>query len=106
MLSLRIHMLRRYTQTVTDMLSELQKTEESLKKFKKGKKGGPMGSSLLVGTTSNERSMSDEDKIRLQVLLDVQGFGQQLKNCGVPADTFVPYRNLRDTVQKYENLLT
>lgn len=73
-------MLRRYTQTVTDMLSELQKTEESLKKFKKGKKGGPMGSSLLVGTTSNERSMSDEDKIRLQVLLDVKGFGQQVSH--------------------------
>jgi hypothetical protein len=63
------------------MLSMLKKTEESLRKLKKGRKGGAMGSSLLVGTASTEASMSDEDKIRLQVFLDVKGYGQQVR-CG------------------------
>jgi hypothetical protein len=60
------------------MLSMLQKTEESLRKLKKGRRGGATGASFLVGTSSTEASMSDEDKIRLQVYLDVKDYGQQV----------------------------
>ena len=60
------------------MLSSMQKVEESLKKLKKNRKGGAMGASLLVGSSSSEPSMSDEDKIRLQVYLDVKAYGIQV----------------------------
>jgi hypothetical protein len=73
-----LFLYHRYTQNIADMLSMLQKTEESLKKLKKGRRGGATGASLLVGSSSTEPSMSDEDKIRLQVYLDVKAYGKQV----------------------------
>ncbi|GAB5586853.1 hypothetical protein Unana1_01753 [Umbelopsis nana] len=96
----------RYIQSIADMLSMLKKTEESLRKLKKGRKGGAMGSSLLIGTASTEASMSDEDKIRLQVFLDVKGYGQQLVKAGHDINTFAPYCNLFDIVKQYESLMS
>ncbi|KAI8580015.1 hypothetical protein K450DRAFT_238952 [Umbelopsis ramanniana AG] len=96
----------RYTQNIADMLSSMQKVEESLKKLKKNRKGGAMGSSLLVGSSSSEPSMSDEDKIRLQVYLDVKAYGVQLKNAGLDIESFTPYCNLFDIVKQYESLIS
>ena len=57
----------RYYQTTSDVLTSVRKMEESLKRLKrKGSRAGVGG------------GMSDDDKIRLQLLIDVQNYGQQV----------------------------
>lgn len=55
-----------YTTIVNDLLDSMIKTEESLKKLKNKK------------SNATEDSMSDEDKIRLQLFLDVEQLGQEV----------------------------
>lgn len=62
----------RYYETVSDVLQSVRKVEESLKRLKQARKttpahaGGPGG------------GMSDDDKIRLQLALDVEHLGEQV----------------------------
>lgn len=71
-----------YYNTVYDLLSNLKKTEESSKIMKrKGKSSRSLASSLFSKNMSsdalddNNSLMSVEDKIRMQILLDVKHFG-------------------------------
>lgn len=59
----------RYLTVTADVLTSVRKMEESLKRLKRGK-----------GTShsSAQQGMSDDDKIRLQIFLDVQQFGKQV----------------------------
>ena len=59
----------RYHSITSDVLTSVKKMEESLKRLKKARK-----SAAAAG-------MSDDDKIRLQLYLDVQHFGDQVRNC-------------------------
>lgn len=63
----------RYAAVVTDMMVALKRTEESLRRLKQ-RRGGGQG----LGGQAGEGGMSDEDKIRLQVWLDVGRFGVEV----------------------------
>lgn len=54
---------------ISELLTSLKKMEDSLKRLKKGKGNNS------VNTTTTSATMTDEDKIRLQILLDVQQVG-------------------------------
>ena len=56
----------RYFSTTNDVLTSVKKMEESLKRLKRGKASQSVG------------GMSDDDKIRLQLYLDVQEYGKQV----------------------------
>jgi endo-1,4-beta-D-glucanase Y len=60
--------ITQYTSTVNDMLTSMTKAEESLKKLKNSSKK----------SAASEGNISDEDKIRLQIYLDVEQFGHEV----------------------------
>ena len=60
---------RRYLTVTSDMLTAVKKMEESLKRLKKAKSAS--------GATS--QGLSDDDKIRLQLYLDVKQFGEKVR---------------------------
>lgn len=62
----------RYYETVSDVLSSVKKMEESLKRLKQARRTAALNP---VGTNGG---MSDDDKIRLQLALDVEYFGEQV----------------------------
>lgn len=64
-------MTSRYYVIVDDLAASIKKTEESLQRLKRLRKGAESTQS----STSNE--MTDENKIRKQLLLDVQQFGKE-----------------------------
>ncbi|KAF7726149.1 Conserved oligomeric Golgi complex subunit 2 [Apophysomyces ossiformis] len=93
----------RYMTIVTELLTNLKKTEDSLKKLKKGKKNAVKP---VLGSGSSEVVMSDEDKIRLQIYLDVLQIGEQLALLGIDKSKFECYDKLRNFVQPFEKLRT
>ncbi|KAI8377835.1 uncharacterized protein BYT42DRAFT_614487 [Radiomyces spectabilis] len=95
--------VHRYTSTISDLLTNLKKTEDSLKKLKKGKKG-PTAKSSVLGGGANETTMSDEDKIRLQMLLDVRQIGKEMALLSVDPTQFAAYDKLCEVVQPFESL--
>ena len=68
----------------------MQKTEESLRRLKKGKKSA---FSLFGGSTAKEDDgRADEEKIRVQMVLDVAAFGKDAESLGVAvqrSETFI-----------------
>jgi len=58
---------------VSDVLTSVQKTEESLRRLRNVKSGG--SASLSAG---NSAVMSDDDKIRVQLRVDVTSWKQEL----------------------------
>ena len=67
---------------VSDILDSVQKMEESLKRLRRVR---DKNSEKNVGGGQNEKplNISDDDKIRLQLFVDVQTFGQALEKLGV-----------------------
>ena len=63
----------RYLGIISDVLMSVKRTEDSLKKLKQR---GRRSHDAIGGTAS----MSDDDKIRLQLSLDVEAFVNQV-NC-------------------------
>lgn len=62
----------RYCETVSDVLNSVKKMEESLKRLKQARRAP---ATSTVGPSSG---MSDDDKIRLQLALDVEYLGEQV----------------------------
>jgi len=58
---------------VSDVLTSVQKTEESLRRLRNVKSGG--SASLSAG---NSAVMSDDDKIRVQLRVDVTSWKQEV----------------------------
>ncbi|EJF57655.1 COG complex component [Dichomitus squalens LYAD-421 SS1] len=71
-------------------LSAMKKTEEGLRKLKRGKK-----SYSLFGKTDDD-GKADEDKIRTQMILDVDAFGREAESLGVTIQENVTYRSLAE----------
>jgi len=82
----------RFHSVVWDVLTSVRKMEESLMRLKKMRSGRASSGSL---STLGEGQLSDDDKIRLQLYIDVESFGIQMSSCGV---------DMRK-VKKYEELL-
>ncbi|XP_038617294.1 conserved oligomeric Golgi complex subunit 2 [Tachyglossus aculeatus] len=68
---------RRYIETVSDVLSSVKKMEESLKRLKQARKAA------AVTPAGSSGGMSDDDKIRLQLALDVEHFVEQVQGMGL-----------------------
>ncbi|CAG8780067.1 42702_t:CDS:2, partial [Gigaspora margarita] len=97
----------RYYNIVFEHLTTLKKTEESSKIMKRLKKGKSTRSSFFAGNSNGDGSdesgalMSDEDKIRLQILLDVKQFGKELTNIGLNPFEINGYTELYKVVEPY-----
>lgn len=64
-----------YLRHTSDVLTSVQKMEESLKRLKKARGGA------AAAAASSELAVSDDDKIRLQIALDVKSFQSLLETC-------------------------
>lgn len=84
----------RYYETVSDVLSSVQKMEESLKRLKQARKSAAPSS---MGTTSG--GISDDNKIRLQLALDVEYLWEQVQKLGLQMSSFTQFAALLDIVQ-------
>ena len=78
-------MFLRYLSITTDVLTSVKKMEESLKRLKKAKSGQNLASSA----SSSNLGLSDDDKIRLQLFLDVTEFGNQVTHTQLLFDKFL-----------------
>lgn len=67
----------RYYLTVCDVLNSVKKMEESMMRLQK-LRSGKFSSGNLSSLASTNDSLSDDDKIRLQLYLDVVSFGKQV----------------------------
>ena len=70
--SIRVCICFRYLTTVDDLLTSIKKTEDSLLRLKRQRKGG----NASTGVQSSD--MTDENKIRMQIHLDVEEYGNQV----------------------------
>ncbi|NWI13422.1 COG2 protein, partial [Crypturellus soui] len=83
---------QKYCETVSDVLSSVKKMEESLKRLKQARKSATPSP---VGTNGG---MSDDDKIRLQLALDVEYFGDQIQKMGLPTSNIKGFSALTEIV--------
>ncbi|EKM80999.1 hypothetical protein AGABI1DRAFT_36770 [Agaricus bisporus var. burnettii JB137-S8] len=74
-------------------LTAMRKTEESLRKLKKAKKAT---FSLFGGATDDDSR--DEERIRTQMILDVEAFGKEAQSLGIDIATNEDYESLKNTV--------
>ncbi|GJE92723.1 COG complex component [Phanerochaete sordida] len=75
-------------------LTAMKKTEESLRRLKKGKRSA---FSLFGSSSTNaDDGRADEEKIRTQMILDVNAFGKDAESLGVAVDENSTYRALKE----------
>eukprot|EP00058_Branchiostoma_floridae_P027792 XP_002613283.1 hypothetical protein BRAFLDRAFT_113783 [Branchiostoma floridae] len=90
---------RLYYSVTDDILTAVRKMEDSLKRLKKLRKGDS-------GNSSSSGGMSDDDKIRLQLVLDVKQFGEEIQALSVPLDAISTYRQLLELVESAQTSST
>ncbi|XP_027194097.2 conserved oligomeric Golgi complex subunit 2 [Dermatophagoides pteronyssinus] len=90
-----------YKHLTLEVLTSVQKTEESLKKLKKHK--GFSNSTMVASNQSS--NMSDDDKIRLQIYYDVTTLGKQLQEkLAIDIDSLKSYKELMATIESLKLL--
>uniref|UniRef100_A0A8C9DG17 Conserved oligomeric Golgi complex subunit 2 n=1 Tax=Prolemur simus TaxID=1328070 RepID=A0A8C9DG17_PROSS len=82
----------RYYETVSDVLSSVKKMEESLKRLKQARK------TAATSTVGPSGGMSDDDKIRLQLALDVEYLGEQIQKMGLRTSDIKSFPALAELV--------
>lgn len=70
------HCVARYYETISEVLSSVRKMEESLKRLKQARKGA-----TAAATVAGNGAPTDDGKIRLQLALDVEYLGEQVRLC-------------------------
>jgi len=83
------------TQRYTSYLTAMKKTEESLKRLNKRKKA-PFSLFVNSGTVIDESK--DEERIRSQMILDVEGFGREAGSLLVDVDSNPNFSVLKEVV--------
>lgn len=73
----------------------MKKTEESLKRLKRGKK---TAFSLFGNSAPANEDGRDEERIRAQMILDVEAFGKDARSLGVAVDDNDHFKNLKEMV--------
>lgn len=63
-----------FASSMSDVLTSVKKMEDSLKRLKKARGGA---------ASTGKEGLSDDDKIRLQIAIDVQQFGSEFEGLGV-----------------------
>ncbi|KAJ7770204.1 COG complex component [Mycena maculata] len=81
---------QRYVYHITAM----KKTEDSLRRLKKGKKS----TFSLFGSSARDDDGKDEERIRAQMILDVEAFGKDGELLGVPLGQSESFRSLTEMV--------
>jgi hypothetical protein len=83
-------------------LSAMKKTEESLRRLKKGKK--TTFSLFGNANAAKEDDGRDEERIRIQMIYDVEAFGKDGESLGVVVEGSESYKALREMVQTLEGM--
>uniref|UniRef100_A0A8D0EAE5 Conserved oligomeric Golgi complex subunit 2 n=1 Tax=Salvator merianae TaxID=96440 RepID=A0A8D0EAE5_SALMN len=84
---------QKYFETVSDILNSVKKMEESLKRLKQARK------TVTANSTASNGGMSDDNKIRLQLALDVEYFGIQVQKMGLQLSSIKSFSALSALVQ-------
>lgn len=66
--------LSRYYEQISEVLTSVQRTEESLRKFKK----------IRDPSNMDSKNNTDDDKIRLQLRIDIQNYINKVKFENIP----------------------
>ncbi|XP_038168540.1 conserved oligomeric Golgi complex subunit 2 [Arvicola amphibius] len=82
----------RYFETVSDVLNSVKKMEESLKRLKQARRAP------ATNPVSSSGGMSDDDKIRLQLALDVEFLGEQIQKMGLQTNDIKSFSALAELV--------
>ncbi|XP_071962794.1 conserved oligomeric Golgi complex subunit 2-like isoform X2 [Antedon mediterranea] len=88
------HIVQEYHSVSSDLLTSVKKMEESLKRLKMMRKSD-------VGLPQSSQGLSDDDKIRLQLAIDVRKFGEQIVSLGVEKDQVKGYAELSELVESH-----
>uniref|UniRef100_A0A2R5LMQ4 Conserved oligomeric Golgi complex subunit 2 n=1 Tax=Ornithodoros turicata TaxID=34597 RepID=A0A2R5LMQ4_9ACAR len=80
---------QQYLTVTNDVLVSVKKMEDSLKRLKRGRDRTPLP----------EGAASDDDKIRLQLYLDVKCFSQKMEELGIPQSSVPSYGSLLEVVE-------
>uniref|UniRef100_A0A1B6C3H8 Conserved oligomeric Golgi complex subunit 2 n=1 Tax=Clastoptera arizonana TaxID=38151 RepID=A0A1B6C3H8_9HEMI len=84
---------KQYFTAVCDVLTSVQKTEESLRRLKKSR-----DRSSASGNANNERG-GDDDKIRLQLYLDANSYYKAVENSGIKKENVEQLNDLLNLVE-------
>ncbi|KAL6050535.1 hypothetical protein STEG23_005151, partial [Scotinomys teguina] len=82
----------KYFETVSDVLNSVKKMEESLKRLKQARRAP------ATNPVSSSGGMSDDDKIRLQLALDVGFLGEQIQKMGLQTSDIKSFPALTELV--------
>ncbi|XP_052585141.1 conserved oligomeric Golgi complex subunit 2 isoform X2 [Peromyscus californicus insignis] len=82
----------KYFETVSDVLDSVKKMEESLKRLKQARRAP------ATNPVSSSGGMSDDDKIRLQLALDVEFLGEQIQKMGLQTSDIKSFPALSELV--------
>ncbi|KAI9576884.1 hypothetical protein GQX74_011307 [Glossina fuscipes] len=88
-----------YTDVVKDVLTSVQKTEESLRSLK-NLNSGAGGSTIASAVSLSNSIMSDDDKVRLQLRVDVLGWTGEISKLGFTTSDIDKLVDLNDMVQE------
>ncbi|KAG8583183.1 hypothetical protein GDO81_008309 [Engystomops pustulosus] len=89
----------KYYETVSDVLSSVKRMEESLKRLKQARK-------TTMSSNTPSGGMSDDNKIRLQLALDVEYFTNQIQNFGLSIHELKSFAALIELVQAAREQIT
>ena len=81
---------RKYLANVSEVLDGVQKMEESLRRLKRGRdkqNANAAAGQEKSGEKLEKGVVSDDDKIRLQLFVDVKHYIQTVKSLGVDVDS-------------------
>lgn len=82
---------KQYLAVTSDVITSIKKMEDSLKRLKRAR-------DKSVGQTTSG-AMTDDDKIRLQLIIDAEHFGHQIENLGVKKESIKSYEELTEVVE-------
>ena len=103
-------MSRKYLANVSEVLDGVQKMEESLRRLKRGrdKQNPNSGGSAQdnKSTSDKEKVLSDDDKIRLQLFVDVKHYIQTLESLGVEPKTIKDCDKDLSIIEQLDQLVT
>uniref|UniRef100_A0A8D0GC44 Conserved oligomeric Golgi complex subunit 2 n=1 Tax=Sphenodon punctatus TaxID=8508 RepID=A0A8D0GC44_SPHPU len=91
---------QKYFEIISDVLSSVKKMEESLKRLKQARK------TVTPNNTGSNGGMNDDDKIRLQLALDVEYFGDQIQKMGLQPSSIKSFSAILELVQAAKDQTT
>lgn len=91
------NLAEQYCSVTSDVLTSVKKMEDSLKRLKKGR-----------GTekSSGSQGMTDDDKIRQQLVLDISNYGVQMSQFGVETSQVKYYNKLLELSEEAKSAMT